>query len=106
MGAHLGETMGTTGVVLQSNQIPQHTHQAVIGVGIGAERTATPTSNSYIAGTIGTNVVFQAPPVTANAPFSPKAISTVGGGASHDNQQPYLAVNFCIAFEGIFPTRS
>jgi microcystin-dependent protein len=33
-------------------------------------------------------------------------ISHTGGNAPHDNIQPYLAVNFCIALTGIFPAQS
>jgi microcystin-dependent protein len=29
-----------------------------------------------------------------------------GGSQPHGNIQPYLAVSFCIATEGIFPARS
>jgi microcystin-dependent protein len=27
-----------------------------------------------------------------------------GGGFPHENQQPYLGVNFCIALQGIYPS--
>ena len=40
------------------------------------------------------------------APFSPKAISAIGSSQPHDNMQPYLVLNFCIALEGIFPSRN
>ena len=30
--------------------------------------------------------------------------SNQGGGQPHENQQPYLAVNFCIALQGVFPS--
>ncbi len=33
------------------------------------------------------------------------AVSNVGGGRAHENMQPYLAVNFCIALKGLFPSR-
>jgi microcystin-dependent protein len=33
-------------------------------------------------------------------------VSAVGGGQPHNNRQPYLALNFCIALQGIFPARS
>lgn len=29
-----------------------------------------------------------------------------GGGQAHDNMQPYVAVNFCIAIQGLFPSRN
>jgi microcystin-dependent protein len=33
-------------------------------------------------------------------------ISAVGGSIPHNNMQPYLAVNFIICIEGIFPSRN
>ena len=33
-------------------------------------------------------------------------LGDTGGSQSHDNIQPYLAVNFCIALNGIYPSRS
>lgn len=31
--------------------------------------------------------------------------SQTGGGSAHSNMQPYLVVNFCIALQGLFPSR-
>jgi microcystin-dependent protein len=33
------------------------------------------------------------------------SLSFIGGGQPHDNQQPYLTLNFCIALQGIYPSR-
>jgi microcystin-dependent protein len=43
---------------------------------------------------------------TLDAPFSPKAISTVGASQPHDNMQPYLVLNFCISLFGIYPSQN
>ena len=34
------------------------------------------------------------------------ACANVGGGQAHDNMQPYLALNYCIALQGLFPSRN
>ena len=34
-----------------------------------------------------------------------QALSPAGGGLPHNNMQPYLTLNFCIALQGIFPQR-
>jgi len=41
-------------------------------------------------------------------PISPAAgtVANVGGSQAHDNMQPTLAVNFCIALQGLFPSRN
>ena len=36
---------------------------------------------------------------------SPDSLSSVGGSQSHENRQPFLVLNFCIALQGIFPSR-
>ena len=37
--------------------------------------------------------------------MSPQALSVAGGNQPHNNMQPYLTLNFCIALQGIFPPR-
>jgi microcystin-dependent protein len=39
------------------------------------------------------------------APLSPNAVTPAGGNLPHNNLQPYLTLNFCIALQGIFPPR-
>ena len=34
------------------------------------------------------------------------SVTSVGGGQAHDNMQPFLALNFCIALQGLFPSRN
>ncbi len=41
-----------------------------------------------------------------NTQLSFQALSLAGGSLPHNNMQPYLALNFCIALQGIFPARS
>ena len=44
-------------------------------------------------------------PEAKNA-FSPNMLGIAGGSQPHTNQQPYLAMNFCIALQGVFPARN
>jgi microcystin-dependent protein len=37
--------------------------------------------------------------------MAPQALALAGGGLPHNNMQPYLTLNFCIALQGIFPQR-
>ncbi len=34
------------------------------------------------------------------------SVANNGGGQPHDNMQPFLALNFCIALQGLFPSRN
>ena len=38
--------------------------------------------------------------------MNPNMIAVAGGNLPHNNMQPYLVVNFCIALVDIFPSRN
>ena len=62
-----------------------------------------PSALVAIAKSAGGNV-FQ----TSNSglqPMAPQQLSLAGGGLPHQNMQPYLTLNFCIALQGVFPPR-
>jgi microcystin-dependent protein len=104
----LGEIMGSSTVTLTVSEMPQHFHAisaAEIEAGGGSERSAGPTATSYLARAAG-GQIYQAAPATPNTPFSVSAIGLTGNSQSHENRQPYLTLNFCIATEGVFPARN
>jgi microcystin-dependent protein len=35
-----------------------------------------------------------------------QTVLNAGGGQPHNNMQPYLTINFCIALQGLFPSRN
>jgi microcystin-dependent protein len=41
-----------------------------------------------------------------NEAMNPATITNVGGSQPHANMMPYLTLNFCIALQGIFPSRN
>ena len=45
-------------------------------------------------------------PFSAPATFGSGSVANTGGSQAHNNMQPYLAVNFCIALQGLFPSRN
>jgi len=103
----IGEVQGTTTVTLTTAQIPQHQHAidaAVVAPGGAPERTATPSASTYI-GTSDPDGLYKSAP-TLDAPFAPAAIGNAGSSLPHENRQPYLALNFCICLNGIFPSRN
>jgi microcystin-dependent protein len=97
----LGETGGEQSVTLLQNELPAHSHTVEGTTGSAVASPANATFSSLARGR---------PPAYGNtAPnvqMSPGAISAVGGGQAHDNMPPYLAVNFIIALQGVFPARS
>lgn len=96
----LGTRQGEESHTLTVNEMPQHTHQ------VSASNVAASTAN------IGSSATWAAPASPAYQPpgtlvqMSQAAIAAAGGSQPHPNMQPYQAVAFCIAIQGIFPSRN
>lgn len=101
----MGESFGVDTVALTSAQIPQHNHGINVYVqNDSAQRASAPVANGglSIPGSTSTKPFASSAP---NTTFAPNMIGpSQGGGVPHENQQPYLAVNFCIALQGVFPS--
>jgi microcystin-dependent protein len=96
----LGEAGGTPSVTLQGSEIPAHTHQLMHSG--GAANASAPGPDLGFARTTAAQVYAPGTPAT---PAVPQALAPAGQGAPHNNRQPYLALNFCIALQGIYPAR-
>ena len=99
----VGETFGTENVTLTSGEMPAHNHPFnVYNQSDASKRHGTPVAGDALSapGTITPFITG-----TASGNFAPQMILPAGGGQPHPNQQPYLAMNFCIALNGIFPQR-
>jgi microcystin-dependent protein len=95
----LGETGGTETVTLLESEIPAHTHP------LSATRDQAD-NNQPVAGTsLGVTVGFSLYGTSANATLAAGALAPAGGDQPHNNLQPYLTLNFCIALQGVFPPR-
>jgi microcystin-dependent protein len=97
----LGETGGSDTVTLIESEIPAHPHALTASTSPGNQPVPGP--NNSLARTQG------ATPYVAAAnlvPMSDQALSPAGGDQPHNNMQPYLTFNFCIALQGVFPPRS
>ena len=96
----LGEMSGVESVTLINSEIPVHTHAMLANNGLANSRTPTPTA--AMARATG-GLLYD---VAANqTQMAPAALSLAGGGLPHNNMQPYLTLNFCIALQGVFPQR-
>ena len=100
----VGESYGSNSVTLTQDNMPSHSLPLTIyNQPDGTKRTSTPAPGNYLGlPTTGTPFVSSA---TANAQFSPNMIGPSSGEPQpHENRQPYLATNFCIALQGVFPS--
>jgi microcystin-dependent protein len=97
----LGEQSGSDTVTLLDSEIPAHTHTLRANTDVATVQVATP-DRSLARSQNATAYVSTANPAVA---LSPEALSIVGSDAPHNNLQPYLTLNFCIALQGVFPPR-
>jgi microcystin-dependent protein len=104
----IGEASGSENITLLSTQMPQHNHLIAVSNQPGA--VADPTNAILAQGNSGSG---RAPvPLSdyvssgATGTLAPTTISLSGGSQPHSNIQPFLCVNFIIALNGIFPSRS
>jgi len=104
----LGEPFGTEGVTLMSSNIPPHTHgMNGYAQGDATKRSAAPVANAGLCAALhGACYLNGTPAPTPDTAFAPSMLSPGNPAAAHENRQPYLAVNFCIALNGIFPSFS
>lgn len=95
----LGQKSGEETHTLAANEMPQHRHLINVNNNLGTSDEpaggypARAADNSYGA-------------LAALNAMGSGTIANVGGGQAHNNMQPYLAVNFCIALQGLFPSRN
>lgn len=96
----LGETGGSQTVSLLQSEIPNHSHALQGNNTIGD----TPEPSSIV--TLGRYANAYQQNRTANlAQMAPQALAPAGGDQPHNNMQPYLTLNFCIALQGVYPPR-
>jgi microcystin-dependent protein len=98
----LGEQSGVPYVTLIQTEIPNHNHTMRCGVFTADNNTPDP--NKIL--TLSNNAVTYAPantPPAVNMNF--QSLSITGGSQPHNNLQPYLTLNYCIALQGVFPPR-
>jgi microcystin-dependent protein len=96
----LGQTSGQETVTLNAGQIPMHNHQWVAN---NTAATATSPGGNKLA--VSGTPIYESTTGNLTA-MNPGAVSPAGGSQAHPNVMPCLAVSFCIALQGIYPSRN
>lgn len=98
----IGQVSGVENITLTQNQMPAHTHQ-LTGSSL-AGNTSLP-SGALPANT-GTLDKEYTNLTTTNVAMHPNAIASAGGSLPISIRNPYIGMNYLIAFQGIFPSRN
>src|SRR3954471_4326542 len=97
-GFTLGQAAGETAHTLSINELPTHVHFLQ-----GANKDgANPIPTGNLLGNFNNGYGG----ATHLTPLLAGTVSNVGGSQAHPNMSPYLAINFCIALQGIFPSQN
>ena len=100
----LGETGGSETVTLLQPAMPGHSHtmraHSQDPGDLNAPAPARSLAHSGGGSAYNTNVSGNL------TQFAGAAVPPVGGAQPHNNMQPYLTLNFCIALQGVYPPRT
>ena len=96
-----GETGGEPYVTLLESEMPVHIHN-LFGNNTPAD-TPIPTNNALARYTAA---AYQTSPPGTTTTMAVQGLPLQGGSLPHNNMQPYLVLQYCIALQGVFPARS
>lgn len=95
----LGETGGNQTVTLLDTEMTAHTHALAASAQPGEDPTP---GGEALGRSVGASLYHQG---AGDVLLAPEAMPAAGGGLPHNNLQPYLTLNYCIALQGVFPSR-
>ena len=97
----LGQTGGSETVSLLESEIPSHAHQ--LRASSDPADLQDPAADHVLARSAPGFAYTTGNP---NATLADQALAPAGGDQPHNNMQPYLTLNFCIALQGVYPPRT
>jgi microcystin-dependent protein len=110
----MGEVQGEANHTILISEMPAHSHALNTAPAASTDtNSAIPSSTMVLANAIGKDggntfavSPYAAVPPAPSVAMAPTAITPSGGSQPHNNMMPYLALGFCIALSGIFPSRN
>lgn len=104
----LGQLSGTESIAMSTSTMPAHNHSGSVSLALGASSVAAFDSNvegknlgSGVANAYSTN-----DNTSLAAPAYQATVGVAGSSQAFSILSPYLAVNFIICMQGIFPSRN
>jgi microcystin-dependent protein len=106
----LGAASGEEAHQLLSSEVPSHAHTLNATNNSQSNGTNVPSGSVLMGSGYGIeannpeeNIYSNTAPTVAMAA---SAVGAAGGGGPHENRMPFLTINYCIALQGIFPSRN
>jgi len=99
-----GIKAGVETVTLGLNNLPAHNHLVAASSTAGDTQTFTGNNIAAAKNTAGDVNLYAA--ATSLQALAPAVVSNTGGNQAHENCQPSLVLSYCIAIQGIFPSRN
>src|SRR5690606_13733987 len=99
----LGEEGGSEAVTLLASEMPSHAH--TMRAAPDAAESASPDESRTLSRPVG-GAAYQTNSSSNMRMMAGDMAAPVGSNTPHNNMQPYLTLNFCIALQGVFPPRS
>ena len=98
----LGSKGGEDAHVLTTQEIPAHTHLPLQAT--NNDGSAQAPGGNVLARSV--SLAYEAAAPAVGPDIQPGSVSVVGSGQGHENEMPYLTLNFVIALQGLFPSRN
>jgi len=98
----IGSPGGSDYVTLLTSEMPAHAH--TVQVDTSALNTTLASPRNAVLGNTAPHKIYSANATPASS-MSPFMIGVNGGSLPHNNLQPYLTLNYCIALQGVYPPR-
>jgi len=99
----LGQEGGVESVTLSEAQNPSHNHTINAAANPAEAPGPGPSGGNALGRSVGGAYYATS---TNPVPFNSATMQNTGGGQAHNNLQPFLAINFIIALQGVYPSRS
>ncbi|MBV9070853.1 MAG: phage tail protein [Acidobacteria bacterium] len=96
-----GQVGGQESHTITMSEMPAHNHFLQANLLPNPADSAIPSPN--LLGTLTTPIYG---PLNAATTLAPASVTNVGGSQPHQNMQPYIVLNFCIALQGAFPSQN
>jgi len=97
-----GSKGGEENHALNIAEMPPHHH--ALNASKETANQLTPTGN-LLANQSGRKMIYAPPAANAVTPMHANAIGITGSGQTHNNMQPFLGIRFCMALQGVYPSR-